>query len=111
MTALFECKAFNSAILLRGSAYLEMCVLHCWRKRKTIAVDSGPSTSKIKSSKEDAEIKEQSEEMYKYRDQLKKDLKKKDLQCLLEYNDQDVPAGKDKVCIPFYYFDLVKRRV
>jgi hypothetical protein len=65
----------------------------------------------MKSSKEDAEIKEQSKQMYKYRDQLKKDLKKMDLQCLLEYNDQDVPVGEDKVCIPFYFFDLVKRHV
>jgi hypothetical protein len=63
----------------------------------------------MKLSKEDGKVKEQSKQMYKYRDRLKKELKKQDLQCLLEYNDQSVPVGEDKVCIPFYYFDLVER--
>jgi hypothetical protein len=52
----------------------------------------------MKSDKED-KIKEQNKLMYKYRDQLKKVLKKKDLQYLLEYNDQDIPSGEDRVCI------------
>jgi len=56
----------------------------------------------MKSDKDDA-IKKQNKLMYKHRDQLKTLLKKKDLQYLLEYNDQDIPSGEERVCIAFYY--------
>jgi hypothetical protein len=75
-------------------------------------VADGPSPSKkMKLSKEDAEMKEQNKKMYKLRDQLKKELKKKDLQYLLEHNDQDVPVGEEKVCIPLNYYDFVNKHV
>jgi hypothetical protein len=85
---------------------------YCLRKGKPADESDGPSLSKkVKSSKEDAEIKDQSKLMYKYRDQLKKHLKKKDLQYLLEYNEQDVPSGEDRVRVPFSCCDMVQRFV
>jgi poly [ADP-ribose] polymerase len=79
------------------------CVPYCHRKEKPADEPDGPSPSKkMKSDKEDA-IKKQNNLMYKYRDQLKKILKKKDLQYLLEYNDQDIPSGEERVCITFCY--------
>jgi hypothetical protein len=75
---------------------------YCCRKGKSTDEADGPSPSKkTKSSKEDAAIKEQSKLMYKYRDQLKKELRKSDLQDLLEFNDQDLPVGEERVCIQF----------
>jgi hypothetical protein len=86
---------------IRGDS-IWRCVSYCCRKEKPADEADGPSPSKkLKRSKEDAEIKQQSKIMYKYRDQLKKELRKNDLQDLLEYNDQDVPAGEERVCIPF----------
>lgn len=41
--------------------------------------------------------------MYKYRDQLKKHLAKKELQFLLEYNEQEIPSGEEKVI----YFNIL----
>uniref|UniRef100_A0A2Z5U1X2 Poly [ADP-ribose] polymerase n=1 Tax=Reticulitermes speratus TaxID=60591 RepID=A0A2Z5U1X2_9NEOP len=67
------------------------------RKEKPADEADGPTPpKKMKSDKED-KIKEQNKLMYKYRDQLKKVLKKKDLQYLLEYNDQDIPSGEDRM--------------
>lgn len=43
------------------------------------------------------DLKEQSELIFNYRDQLKTNLKRKDLQYLLEYNDQEIPAGDEQV--------------
>ena len=45
--------------------------------------------------------------MYKIRDQLKKHLSKKDLQYLLESNDQEIPVGEDKVGIVLKYFQTL----
>jgi len=75
----------------------------CSRKEKPADEADGPTPSKkMKSNKED-EIKKQNDLMYKYRDQLKKDLTKKDLMFLLKYNYQDIPSGEDRVCIAFCY--------
>jgi hypothetical protein len=75
----------------------------CYRNKKPADEVDGPTTSKkMKSDKEDT-IKQQNKLMYKYRDQLKKALKKKDLEYLLGYNDQDMPSGEDRVCIAFCY--------
>jgi hypothetical protein len=79
-----------------------ICVSHYCRKEKSTDETDGPSPSKkAKSNQEDAAIKDQSKLIYKYRDQLKKELRKSDLQDLLEYNDQDVPVGEERVCISF----------
>jgi len=79
----------------------------CYRKEEPADEADGPSPSKkMKSDKEDA-IKKQNKLMYKYRDQLKNVLKKKDLQYLLGYNDQDMPSGDDRVCIAFCYLCIL----
>lgn len=44
----------------------------------------------------DAQIKNQSKIIFKYRDQLKK-LKKTELHSLLEDNDQEIPSGVNPV--------------
>jgi hypothetical protein len=77
-------------------------VSYCCRKGVSTDEADGPSQSKkTKSSKEDAVVKVQSKLMYKYRDQLKKQLRKSEMQDLLEFNDQDVPVGEERVCIQF----------
>lgn len=43
------------------------------------------------------EIKKQNDIMYKYRDELKANLKKTALQQLLEFNSQDIPPGEEAV--------------
>lgn len=43
------------------------------------------------------EIKEQSTIIFKYRDQLKDQLNKNELQSLLEYNTQEIPSGLETV--------------
>jgi hypothetical protein len=71
----------------------------CYRKEKPIDEADGPTPSKkMKSDEEDA-IKKQNKLMYKCRDQLKKVLKKNDLEILLRYNDRHLPPGKERVCI------------
>ncbi|PSN54639.1 Poly [ADP-ribose] polymerase [Blattella germanica] len=66
--------------------------------KKIKSETDGPSPpKKSKPSKEEEEVKEQSKLMYKIRDQLKKHLSKKDLQYLLESNDQEIPVGEDKL--------------
>lgn len=47
------------------------------------------------------QIKEQSQIIFKYRDLLKKNLKKNELQDLLEYNKQELPVGHEVV---IYFF-------
>ena len=97
-----QCVSVKLFAVLRESPVLR-CVPYGYRKEKPVDEADGPTPSKkIKSDKEDA-IKKQNKLMYKYRDQLKKVLKKKDLQYLLEYNDQDIPSGEEPVCIAFYY--------
>ena len=49
--------------------------------------------------KESKLYSEQNKIMYKYRDQLEKNLTKNELTELLQYNDQDVPAGQDRVSV------------
>jgi hypothetical protein len=79
-----------------------ICISHCCRKGKSTDETDGPSPSKkTKSNKEDNAIKQQNKLIYKYRDQLKKELRKIELQELLEYNDQDIPVGDERVCIEF----------
>ncbi|PNF21175.1 Poly [ADP-ribose] polymerase [Cryptotermes secundus] len=66
------------------------------KKEKSTDETDGPSPSK-KTKSSNAAIREQSKIMYKYRDQLKKELRKSDLQDLLEYNDQEVPVGEERM--------------
>lgn len=83
-----------------------------YRKRKLEgdAVDGGSSSpKKVKQERgvqvehkkeneaEKEEIKKQNKIMFKYRDELEK-LSKQELQLLLEFNDQDAPAGVSEVC-------------
>ena len=79
--------------------FLVLCL--CNRKSTKDEVDGATPAKKIKSekvdSKEEAEMKKQNKVMFEYRDQLKSQLQKKDLQELLEYNDQDIPPGHEKV--------------
>lgn len=51
------------------------------------------------SSNNEKEIKQQNKIMFKYRDQLKKYLNKKELQELLEANEQEIPSGIESVRI------------
>jgi hypothetical protein len=80
----------------------------CFRKEKPADEADGLTAPKKRKSGKEDKIKEQSKLMYKYRDQLKKALRKKDLQYLLEYNDQDIPSGEDRVCIPFCYISVLQ---
>ena len=99
MAAVCECGVFAAS----GESPVLRYVPCCYRKEKPADEADGPTPSKkMKSDEEDA-IKKQNKLMYKYRDQLKNVLKKKDLQYLLEYNDQDIPSGEDRVCIAFCY--------
>lgn len=52
----------------------------------------------------DKEYKEQNKQMYKYRDKLAQ-VDFGDLKYLLEYNDQEIPTGKDNVSIFFYVWE------
>ena len=65
------------------------------------AVDGASEPKKMKKEEEDpeikAEIKKQNEIMYKYRDELEKNLTKAELSALIEYNKQDPPTGPSNV--------------
>ena len=67
--------------------------------------DSGVSPAKkskqsaVDEEKEKKEMKKQNELMFKYRDNLK-DLSKSELHDLLEYNDQEIPEGEERVRFP-----------
>ncbi|XP_071539623.1 poly [ADP-ribose] polymerase 1 [Panulirus ornatus] len=56
--------------------------------------DSAPK--KMKTEDEEA-MRMQNKIMFKYRDELSKILKKKQLSCILEYNDQLLPEGESKM--------------
>lgn len=77
-----------------------LIIMLCCRKIKD-EVDGAAPAKKIKSEKvgsdEENEMKKQNKIMFDYRDQLKNQLKKKELQELLEYNGQEVPVGPEKV--------------
>lgn len=74
-------------------------VILCYRKRKA---EDEPDTApkKIKTEDEEA-MRKQNKIMFKYRDELSKILKKKQLSCLLEYNDQLLPEGESRVRFDF----------
>ncbi|XP_066991017.2 poly [ADP-ribose] polymerase [Anabrus simplex] len=55
-----------------------------------------PKQSKV-DTKNEAELKKQNSIMYKYRDNLRTELEKKSLAALLEYNNQEVPSGEDRI--------------
>jgi hypothetical protein len=93
--------------MLRESAVLR-CLPCCYRKEKPTDEADGPTTAKKMKSANEGKIKEQNKLMYKYRDQLKKDIVKKDLQYLLQYNDQDMPTGENEVCIAFRYLYVLQ---
>lgn len=86
-----------------GDSPVLRCVPCCYRKEKCADEADGQTPSKKMKSDNEDKIKKQNKLIYKYRDQLKNVLKKKDLQYLLEYNDQDIPSGEDRVCIAFFY--------
>lgn len=72
-----------------------------YRKAVKDEVDGATPAKKIKSEKVDQEdvegIKKQNKIMFLYRDQLKEQLKKKELEALLLHNSQAVPAGQEQV--------------
>ena len=57
----------------------------------------GEDEAKLEKEKE--EMKKQNKKMYYYRDQLQRQLKKNELQDLLESNGQEVCPGVDSVCV------------
>ncbi|KAJ9595723.1 hypothetical protein L9F63_013086 [Diploptera punctata] len=66
---------------------------------KKVKSEDGPTAPKKSkpSKEEEEEVKKQCKEMYKYRDQLKKELRKKDLQFMLEFNKQEIPTGEEQL--------------
>lgn len=89
----FECEMLFPCFLC--------CVVLPYRKTVKDDVDGPTPAKKVKTeslSKEEEEaMKKQNKIMFGYRDNLKAQLKKKDLVRLLEYNDQGVPAGPEQV--------------
>ncbi|CAG0883144.1 unnamed protein product [Darwinula stevensoni] len=72
------------------------------RKAGGDAVDgAGKKKPKLEGTKEEDSMKEtlkkQNEVIFKYRDWLKKELSKKDLTLLFEYNQQETPKGEDSM--------------
>jgi poly [ADP-ribose] polymerase len=70
------------------------------RKVEETAADE-PDAKKMKTDpaeeREKEEMKKQNKKMFYYRDLLKKHCKKKELEALLEHNQQEVPAGEDRM--------------
>lgn len=68
---------------------------------RAIKQEEAPEVKKIKTDPEldalDQKMKEQNQVMFKYRDRLRDNLTKSQLTQLLVYNDQEVPAGEDRV--------------
>ncbi len=50
----------------------------------------------ISQDPEKEEMKKQNKKIFYYRDLLEKHLKKKELEALLEHNDQEIPVGQVK---------------
>ncbi|KAM7298231.1 poly [ADP-ribose] polymerase 1 [Ixodes scapularis] len=72
------------------------------RKRKPKAADEtdGPPAKQAKvpeDPEEEKALKKQSDLVYKLRDDLQKNLSKKELQELLEFNEIDIPAGESRI--------------
>lgn len=70
------------------------------RKIEEVSADE-PDSKKIKADpadeKEKEEMKKQNKKMFYYRDLLKKHCKKKEMEGLLEHNNQEVPIGEDRM--------------
>jgi len=71
-------------------------------KRKLEEATDEPDSKKLKLGVKDEpedkeEMKKQNKKMFYYRDLLQKGLKKKDLEGLLEYNNQEIPVGQDRM--------------
>lgn len=67
-------------------------------KRPADITEEVSPTKKPKSnSKEEKQLREQSQLIYDYRDKLQKELTKKELQLLLEHNNQHIPSGESKI--------------
>ena len=69
-------------------------------KRKLEKSSDEPDAKKVKTEndpKETEMIKKQMKKIYYYRDLLERNLKKNELQDLLEYNDQEVPEVFKKI--------------
>ena len=71
---------------------------------RTIKQEDVPQEKKLKKEDEDEvdkslekKIEAQNKILFKYRDQLKENLKKHELQQLLEFNGQEVPVGINDV--------------
>uniref|UniRef100_A0A7R8Z663 Poly [ADP-ribose] polymerase n=1 Tax=Timema douglasi TaxID=61478 RepID=A0A7R8Z663_TIMDO len=65
--------------------------------KKEDEVDGVAPEKKVKTeqSYDEGKLKEQNKIMFKYRDNLKRKLKKRDLVQLLEHNNQEVPSGEE----------------
>merc|ERR1719319_776549 len=60
--------------------------------------DAKKRKMEVKEEPEDREeMKKHNKKMFYYRDLLDKNLKKKELENLLEYNNQEVPVGQDRM--------------
>jgi len=70
-------------------------------KRKVEASKDEPDAKKIKvdpaEEKQKEEMKKQNKRMFYYRDLMKKHMKKKELEALLEHNKQEIPVGEDRM--------------
>lgn len=66
---------------------------------KKLKEEPKDEVDKAEDSKKEKDLQDQNKIMYKYRDSLKDKLKKSELISLLEYNEQEVPAGEDRVII------------
>ena len=86
---------------------MKSCNVFLFRKRKLPPENQGsqPKVAKLdekdkaKFEKEKEDMKKQNKKMYYYRDQLQRQLKKTELQDLLESNGQEVCPGVDSVSI------------
>lgn len=80
------------------------CFIHCTKllsqhhTRKRKAEDEPDCAPKKIKTEEEETVRKQSKTMFKYRDNLAKLLKKKELSYILEHNDQYMPTGDSKVC-------------
>ena len=94
-------------MILLFSRPLYLFDLTHFRKRKIAQENDGPEPKKARQTeeeksnlmKEKEEMKKQNKKMFYYRDQLERQLKKNELQELLESNGQEICPGVDSVCI------------
>jgi len=71
-------------------------------KRKLDAGSDEPDAKRLKTEVKDEpedkeEMKKQNKKLFYYRDLMQKNLKKKELESLLEFNEQEIPVGEDRM--------------